>query len=92
MTLATFPNIFKPLQFTKAVRSGDMDAVQKIRESSTALEAKRIGHTVKDPVGWNEERESVMEEIIIHKVDQVKDFRAKLERADTKTVFAESNV
>lgn len=77
-------------QFTKAVRSGDMDAVQKIRESFTALEAKRIGHTVKDPVGWNKERESVMEEIIMHKVDQVKDFRAKLERADTKTVFAEA--
>lgn len=38
-------------QFTKAIRSGDMVAVQKIRESSTALEAKRISHTVKDPVG-----------------------------------------
>lgn len=52
-------------QFTKAIRSGDSDAVQKIKESSTALEAKRIGHTVKDPVGWNEERETVMEEVIM---------------------------
>lgn len=54
------------------------------------LEAKRISHTVKDPVGWNMEKESVMAEIIMHKVDKVKDFRAKLERADTKTVFAEA--
>ncbi|XP_052720566.1 uncharacterized protein LOC128192128 [Crassostrea angulata] len=67
-----------------------MDAVQKIRESSTALEAKRIGHTVKDPVGWNEERETVMEEVIMLKADQVKGFRAKLEIADPKSVFAEA--
>lgn len=37
------------------------------KEYSTALEAKRIGHTVKDPVGWNEEKEAVMEEIIMCK-------------------------
>lgn len=31
-----------------------------------------------------------MEELIMHKADQVKDFHAKLEIADTKTVFAEA--
>lgn len=67
-----------------------MDAVQKIRESSTALEAKRIGHTVKDPVGCNKERKTFMEEVIMLKADQVKDFRPKLELADPKSVFAEA--
>lgn len=33
----------------------------------------------KDPVGWNEEKEAVMEEMIMCEVDQVKDFCTKLE-------------
>uniref|UniRef100_A0A8W8JKC0 NADAR domain-containing protein n=1 Tax=Magallana gigas TaxID=29159 RepID=A0A8W8JKC0_MAGGI len=38
----------------------------------------------------DEWRETVMEEVIMHKDDQVKDFRAKLELADPKSVFADA--
>lgn len=64
--------------------------MQKIKESSTATEAKRINQSVNESVGWNEDNEAVIQEIIMCKVDQVKDFRTKLEIANTKTVFAEA--
>ena len=77
-------------QFTKAIRSGDMDAVKKIREANTALEAKRAGNTVKEPVEWETQKVTVMEEIIQAKAEQVSKFRDRLDSSNSKTTFAEA--
>ena len=34
-------------QLTKAIRSGDITSAEKIRDSKTALDAKKIGKTVR---------------------------------------------
>ena len=76
-------------QLTKAIRSSNPDAAQKVRDAETALEAKRIGHTVPDPPGWDEDKETVMEEIVAEKVEQIAEVKAKIENLSTSTVFAE---
>ncbi|XP_062603538.1 uncharacterized protein LOC134265332 [Saccostrea cucullata] len=50
-------------QLTKAIRAGDLEAAKKVREADTALEAKGLGHTISDPLGWNNDKETLMEEI-----------------------------
>lgn len=76
-------------QLTKAIRASDLGAAQKVREAETALEAKRIGHTVTDPPGWSDDKETVMEEIVTAKFDQVAEVRTKLESTNSNTIFAE---
>lgn len=76
-------------QMTKAIRAGDLEAAKKVREAGTALDAKRIGHTVKDPQGWHKEKETVMEEIVSAKVEQIPEVKAKLENSNSSTIFAE---
>lgn len=76
-------------QLTKAIRSGNTDAAQKVRDAETALDAKRIGNSVRDPQGWNDDKETVMEEIVTAKADQIAEVRAVLEKLDGNTIFAE---
>lgn len=76
-------------QMTKAIRAGDLEAAKKTREEGTALDAKRIGHTVRDPQGWHKEKETVMEEIVSAKVEQIPKVKAKLENSNSSTIFAE---
>lgn len=45
-------------QLTKVIRSGNTDAAQKVRDAETALDAKRIGNSVKDPQGWSDDKET----------------------------------
>lgn len=68
-------------QLTKAIRSGNTDAAQKVRDAESALDAKRIGNSVKDPQGWSDDKETVMEEIVTAKADQIADVRAVLENS-----------
>ncbi|XP_062601967.1 uncharacterized protein F44E2.8-like, partial [Saccostrea cucullata] len=77
-------------QLTKAIRSGDFNATENIRVAPTALEAKRIGDKVKIPEKWQDQKETVMEEIIHAKATQVPELREKLENSDAKTLFAEA--
>lgn len=66
----------------------EMKAFGEVQKS--AWHAYQFTKAMKDAVGWNEEKETVIEKIIMYKVDQMKDFRTKPEIADTKTVFAEA--
>ena len=77
-------------QFTKAIRSGDIDALKKVREASTALEAKRAGNTIKEPVEWETQKVTMMEEVIQAKAEQVSKFRDKLDSSNSKTTFGEA--
>uniref|UniRef100_A0A8W8IRP6 NADAR domain-containing protein n=1 Tax=Magallana gigas TaxID=29159 RepID=A0A8W8IRP6_MAGGI len=76
-------------QLTKAIRSGNTDAAQKVRDAETALDAKRIGNSVKDPQGWSDDKETVMEEIVTAKADQIAEVKAVLEKLDGSITFAE---
>jgi ribA/ribD-fused uncharacterized protein len=79
-------------QLTKALRAGSLEAAEKVRKAPTALEAKKIGNSVKDPEGWNNEKLEVMEKIVSTKADQVAVMREQLEASNTNTIFAESTV
>jgi predicted NAD-dependent protein-ADP-ribosyltransferase YbiA (DUF1768 family) len=37
-------------QLTKAIQSGDITSAEKIRKAKTALDAKKIGKRVRDPL------------------------------------------
>lgn len=76
-------------QLTKAICAGDLDAAKKVRESETALDAKRIGNTIRDPQDWQSEKEAVMEEIVNAKVDQNPEIKTKLETINNDTIYAE---
>ena len=79
-------------QLTKALRAGSLEIAEKIRKAPTALEAKKIGNSVKDPEEWNNEKLEIMEKIVSAKADQVAAMREKLEASNTNTIFAESTV
>ena len=68
-----------------------MDAVKKIKESSTwtAPGAKRAGNTDKYPVEWDTQKGTVME-IILAKAEQVSKFRDKLDSSNSNKLFAEA--
>jgi predicted NAD-dependent protein-ADP-ribosyltransferase YbiA (DUF1768 family) len=76
-------------QLTIAIRYSNSDVAQKIRDWEIALEAKRISHTVPDPPGWNEDKETVMEEIVAEKVERIEEVKDKIENLSMSTVFAE---
>ncbi|XP_022290267.2 uncharacterized protein LOC111101905 [Crassostrea virginica] len=67
-----------------------MEAVKKIREARTALEAKRAGNTVEEPLEWETQKVTVMAEIIQAKAEQDSKFRGKLDSSNLKTTFAEA--
>ena len=79
-------------QLTKAIRAGNTDAAEKVRSAKTALDAKRIGATVRDPEEWATEKLDVMEEIVGSKPEQVPEFRSKLESVGSNAVFAEATL
>lgn len=54
-----------------------------------ALDAKRIGHTIRDPQDWQSEKEAVMEEIVNANVDQIPEIKTKLETFNNDTIYAE---
>ena len=77
---------------SKTVRSGNIQAAEKVRSAKTALDAKRIGATVRDPQDWVTEKLEVMEEIVSSKAEQVPEFRSKLESVGSNAVFAEATL
>ena len=77
-------------QQVKAVRCGDLIAADKIRGASSPIDARRIGNCVTQTDAWMDERETVMEEILKSKMDQVADFKIKLKESNKNTVFAET--
>uniref|UniRef100_A0A8W8J5A4 NADAR domain-containing protein n=1 Tax=Magallana gigas TaxID=29159 RepID=A0A8W8J5A4_MAGGI len=78
-------------QLTKAIRSGNTDAAQKVRDAETALDVKRIGNSVKDPQGWSDDKETVMEEIVTAKADQIAEVKAVLEKLDESYLKHDAN-
>lgn len=42
---------------TKALRNGDINAAERIRSANMALDAKRIGDTMKTKSAWETEKE-----------------------------------
>ncbi|XP_052708692.1 uncharacterized protein LOC128183625 [Crassostrea angulata] len=79
-TLLGQPNL------TKAIRA---DAAKKVRKAEKALDAKRIGHNIRDPQDWQSEKEAVMEEIVNAKVDQIPEINTKLETFNNDTMYSE---
>ena len=67
-------------QMTKALRNGDMNAAERIRAATTALDAKRIGDTVKTSSTWDTEKVDTMSNIIEAKFSQVEPFREKIKK------------
>ncbi|XP_061170725.1 uncharacterized protein LOC133180172 [Saccostrea echinata] len=77
-------------QLTKALRSGDFNATENIRIAPKALGAKRIGDKVKNPEKWQDQKQTIMEEIIHAKATQVPELSEKLENSDASTLISEA--
>lgn len=60
-----------------------------MRKAEKALDAKRIGHNIRDPQDWQSEKEAVMEEIVNAKVDQIPEINTKLETFNNDTMYSE---
>ena len=83
----TFKSAEQAFQTTKALRSGDVVAAERIRNAKTALEAKRIGNLIQKSEQWKETEKEVMEEIVAAKVKQCEDMRETLSSYKPSVIF-----
>ncbi|XP_065928693.1 uncharacterized protein F44E2.8-like [Magallana gigas] len=73
-------------QTTKALRSGDVIPAERIRNSKTVLEAKRIRNLVQKSSQWKDTERDVMEQIISAIINQCEEMRDTLS-SYTPSVF-----
>lgn len=83
----TFKSAEQAFQTTKALRSGDVVAAERIRNSKTALEAKRIGNLVQKSSQWKDTERDVMEQIISAKINQCEEMRDTLSSCKPSVIF-----
>lgn len=86
----SFSSAEQAYQLTKAIRTGNLSAAEKIREAKTALDCKMIGKTVSESPQWRLEAKSVMEEIIDAKVSQLSEMKKLLSSSKPSVIFAHS--
>ena len=77
-------------QYTKAMRCGDLDAANNIKDAQDALSAKRLGDKIKPNEQWNSTKFKVMEEVVENKCVQISMFKEKLRSAKCSTTFVET--
>ena len=70
-------------QYVKAIRSGDLETAQNIKNAPTAFLAKQAARKLPYNRCWKDEKYEVMKDIIIEKTKQVKEFKDYL--MDTKS-------
>ncbi|XP_062583223.1 uncharacterized protein LOC134244991 [Saccostrea cucullata] len=58
-------------QYTKALRCGDLDAANTIKDTDDALSALRLGKNIKTNEQWESTKKEVMEDILENKCVQV---------------------
>ena len=73
--------------YAKALRCGDLDAANNIKEAEDAVAALRFGNKIKDNEQWTSTKTSVMEEILENKCVQVPGFCEKLRTTKLTTTF-----
>uniref|UniRef100_A0A8W8KE61 NADAR domain-containing protein n=1 Tax=Magallana gigas TaxID=29159 RepID=A0A8W8KE61_MAGGI len=74
-------------QLTKAIRTGNLVAADKIRDAKSALECS---NTVTNTPRWGNEADNVMEKILCAKIDQLKEMNDLLASSRPHTIFAHS--
>ena len=72
------------MRFSKSV------AADKIRDTSSSSDARCFGNCVTHTKASFDERESVVEEILKSKAEQIPDFKVKLNDKNKNTVFTET--
>ena len=77
-------------QYIKAVRCGDLDSANSIKDADDALSALQLGKKVKSNDQWESTKVTVMEEILENKCVQVPVFRDKLCTSKQSTTFVEA--
>ena len=77
-------------QYIKAVRCGDIDSANSIKDADDALSALQLGKKVKSNDQWESTKVTVMEEILENKCVQVTVFRDKLCTSKQSTTFVEA--
>lgn len=77
-------------QYTKAVRCGDLESANIIKDATDALSALRHGKKIKTNEQWESTKTAVMEEILENKCVQVPVFQEKLRTAKQSTTFVEA--
>ncbi|XP_062571631.1 uncharacterized protein LOC134254695 [Saccostrea cucullata] len=77
-------------QYTKALRCGDLDAANTIKDADDALSALRLGKKIKTNEQWESTKKEVMEDILENKCVQVPVFLEKLRTAKQSTTFVEA--
>uniref|UniRef100_A0A8W8J1W9 NADAR domain-containing protein n=1 Tax=Magallana gigas TaxID=29159 RepID=A0A8W8J1W9_MAGGI len=85
-----FKSAEQAYQLTKAIRTGNLVAADKIRDAKSALECKLIGNTVTNTPQWRDEADDVMEKILCAKIDQLKEMNDLLASSRPHTIFAHS--
>ena len=58
-------------QYAKALRCGDLEAANDIKEATDAVTALRMGNKIKNNEQWLSTKNSVMEEVLENKCVQV---------------------
>lgn len=91
--LKVFGEVFnsaeQAFQLTKAMRSGDLPAAERVREAKSGLECKMIGKSIQISESWRQNAPKVMEEIILEKIKQVGEMK-KIILDTNEKVFAHS--
>nr|XP_011438753.2 uncharacterized protein LOC105336225 [Crassostrea gigas] len=77
-------------QYIKAVRCGDLEAANTIKEADNALSALRFGKKVKVNQQWESTKVEVMQDILENKCVQVPMFQEKLRTSKQSTIFVEA--
>eukprot|EP00105_Crassostrea_gigas_P041016 XP_019925164.1 PREDICTED: uncharacterized protein LOC109619476 [Crassostrea gigas] len=82
-----FKSAEQACQLTKAIRTGNLVAADKIRDAKSALECS---NTVTNTPRWGDEADNVMEKILCAKIDHLKEMNDLLASSRPHTIFAHS--
>ena len=75
-------------QYAKALRCGDLEAANDIKEATDAVTALRMGNKIKNNEQWLSTKDSIMEEVLENKCVQVPGFCEKLRTTKQITYVA----
>ena len=70
------------LQYLKCVMTNNLEIAERIIVMPTALEAKRLGDTVRETPEWREQRDRILEEVLMMKFSQNEELARELVRTE----------
>ena len=75
------------LQYLKCVSSKNHELAERITLVPTALEAKRLGDTIRETPEWRLQRDQILEDILTEKFSQNKEMALELTQTEDKKLY-----